>query len=190
VFIGHAEGVNAYRILDPMTRHVRTARDVIFDVGRDWLWSQETNNSASASPSEQLEGFGGAGDSPSIFGSPTPDPRMPSPAPTLPVAPVATPEHGASRAPIFATLLKDDEDHMNTVHNDTPLRYHTIDDILVDQAVVPGSVQRNIDIKLHLMHTREPCSLTGAEGDMVGVPRCRRRWTQSSTTIRGSSSTC
>jgi transposase InsO family protein len=34
VFIGYAEGVKAYRILDPVTWRVRTTRDVIFDEGR------------------------------------------------------------------------------------------------------------------------------------------------------------
>ena len=34
VFIGYAEGSKAYRILDPMTQRVRTARDVVFDEGR------------------------------------------------------------------------------------------------------------------------------------------------------------
>ena len=29
VFIGYAEGAKAYRILDPTTRRVRTARDVV-----------------------------------------------------------------------------------------------------------------------------------------------------------------
>ena len=31
VFIGYADGVKAYRILDPVTQHVRIARDVVFD---------------------------------------------------------------------------------------------------------------------------------------------------------------
>ena len=34
VFIGYAEGSKAYRILDPKTQRVRTARDVVFDEGR------------------------------------------------------------------------------------------------------------------------------------------------------------
>jgi hypothetical protein len=33
VFIGYAEGSNAYRILDPGTQCVRTMRDVVFDEG-------------------------------------------------------------------------------------------------------------------------------------------------------------
>jgi hypothetical protein len=36
VFIGYAEGSKAYRILDPGTLRVRTARDVVFDEGRGW----------------------------------------------------------------------------------------------------------------------------------------------------------
>jgi hypothetical protein len=34
VFIGYAEGLKAYRILDPVTQRVRTARDVVFNEGR------------------------------------------------------------------------------------------------------------------------------------------------------------
>ena len=33
VFIGYAEGSKAYRILDPKTQRVRTARDVVINEG-------------------------------------------------------------------------------------------------------------------------------------------------------------
>jgi hypothetical protein len=33
VFIGYAEGVKAYRILDPMTQCVRISWDIVFDEG-------------------------------------------------------------------------------------------------------------------------------------------------------------
>jgi len=36
VFIGYADGVKAYRILDPVTQRVRIACDVVFDEGRGW----------------------------------------------------------------------------------------------------------------------------------------------------------
>ena len=36
VFIGYAEGAKAYRVLDPATRRMRVARDVVFDEGRGW----------------------------------------------------------------------------------------------------------------------------------------------------------
>ena len=31
VFIGYAEGIKAYRILDPATQRVRISRDIVFD---------------------------------------------------------------------------------------------------------------------------------------------------------------
>jgi hypothetical protein len=115
----------------------------------------------------ELEGFGGAGDSPSASASPTSAPRMPSPVPdsTPPMAPTTSLEHGGSHAPIFASSLESDEDRIDAVHNDTPLHYRTINAILGDQAMMPGSAQRNINAELHLTHTGEPCSLTKAKGD-------------------------
>jgi hypothetical protein len=62
--------------------------------------------------------------------------------------------------------LEGDEDCIDAMHDDTPLRYRTVDDILDDQAVMPGSVQCNIDAELHLTHIGEPCSLAEAEGDV------------------------
>jgi hypothetical protein len=175
MFIGYAEGVKAYCILNPMTWHVRTVWDVIFDEGRSWDWSKETNDSTTTSSSEftidyaELERFGGAGDSPSTSGSPAPDTRTPSPVPdsTPPTAPTTSPEHGGSHGPVFTSPLEGDEDRIYTAHDDTPLRYCTIDNILSDQAMMPGSVQRNIDAELHLTHTGEPCSLTEVEGDVA-----------------------
>jgi hypothetical protein len=194
VFIGYAEGVKAYHILDLVTQRVCTARDVIFDEGHDWNWSKETNGRATASSSvftvdyAELEGFGGAGDSPSTSGSLTPALRMPSLVPdsTRPAAPTTSLEHSGSHAPVFTSPLEGDEDRIDATHDDTLLRYRTVDDILSDQAVMPGSV----DTELHLTHTRELCPSSKPRVTRPGVPRCRRRWTLSSTTICGSSSTC
>jgi hypothetical protein len=44
VFIGYAEGSKAYRILDPETQRVRTARDVVFDEGRGWAWDKAVDD--------------------------------------------------------------------------------------------------------------------------------------------------
>jgi len=44
VFIGYAEGVKAYHVLDPATRRVRVARDVVFDEGRDWAWDKAVDD--------------------------------------------------------------------------------------------------------------------------------------------------
>jgi hypothetical protein len=58
--------------------------------------------------------------------------------------------------------LEGDEDCIYATDDDNPLRYCIVDDILGDQAVMPESVQRNIDVELHLTHTGEPCSLVEA----------------------------
>jgi hypothetical protein len=36
IFIGYEEGVKAYRVLDPVTQHVRTMRDIVFDEDPGW----------------------------------------------------------------------------------------------------------------------------------------------------------
>ena len=44
VFIGYAEGSKAYRILEPGTQRVRTARDVVFNEGRGWAWDKAVDD--------------------------------------------------------------------------------------------------------------------------------------------------
>jgi hypothetical protein len=44
VFIGYAEGLKAYHILDPGTKHVRTTRKVVFDEGRGWTWDKAVDD--------------------------------------------------------------------------------------------------------------------------------------------------
>jgi transposase InsO family protein len=174
VFIGYADRVKGYRILDPTTRRVRTARDVVFDEGHGWDWSKEATGGKGGSQGDftvefvQLGGAGGAAGS-SASGTPAP---APSPGPPLaggfgspaPATPVASPAPGGQSTPAFVTPLADDADHVDAAHDDTPLRYRTVDNILGDQAV-PGYVQRNMDAELHLTHTGEPCSFAEAEGD-------------------------
>jgi hypothetical protein len=44
VFISYAEGAKAYHVLDPVKRHVRVARDVVFDEGRGWAWNKAVDD--------------------------------------------------------------------------------------------------------------------------------------------------
>jgi hypothetical protein len=44
VFIGYAEGSKTYRILDPKTQHVCTARDIVFNEGRGWAWDKAVDD--------------------------------------------------------------------------------------------------------------------------------------------------
>jgi hypothetical protein len=44
VFISYMEGSMAYRILDPKTQRVRTARDVVFNEWRGWEWDKAVDD--------------------------------------------------------------------------------------------------------------------------------------------------
>jgi hypothetical protein len=93
VFIGYAEGVKAYRILNPVSQHVRVARDVVFDEGRGWDWSKvDLGGSAPATSDFVIEykcpGEAGGAQSaslavsgPSSPTSSTPPPMLHSPSP-------------------------------------------------------------------------------------------------------------
>jgi hypothetical protein len=69
VFIGYVEGSNAYRILDPGTRHVRTTCDVVFDEVRGWAWDKAVDDDSTLTYDNftveyiHFEGAGGVGSS-------------------------------------------------------------------------------------------------------------------------------
>ena len=65
----------------------------------------------------------------------------------------------------FATPLSDDEDHVDAYHDNEPLRYRTLDNILGDQPV-PGLAMHDFEAELHLAHADgEPRSFAESEGD-------------------------
>ena len=49
VFIGYAEGAKAYRVLDPATRCVRVARNVVFEEGCGWAWDKAVDDGSATS---------------------------------------------------------------------------------------------------------------------------------------------
>lgn len=193
VFIGYAEGVKAYRILDPATQRVRISRDVVFDEGRGWTWDKAVDDGSTSTLRDfvidyvHFEGPGGASSS-SSPSSPSPAPGSPSaPASTPPPAPPAcpppppVPPRSPTPAPTppgsapaasarqrtveFATPLSNDEDRVDAYHDDEPLRYRTVDNILGDQPV-PGMAVHDVEAELHLAHEDgEPRSFAEAEGD-------------------------
>jgi hypothetical protein len=67
VFIGYAEGLKAYRILNPGTQRVRTTRDVVFDEGRGWTWDKVVDDGSTPTYDNftieyvHFEGAGGVG---------------------------------------------------------------------------------------------------------------------------------
>src|SRR6185437_14231234 len=177
VFIGYAAGSKAYRILDPETQRVRTARDVVFDEGRGWAWDKAVDDGSTPTYDDftveyvHFEGAGGVGSSssPSV---PTP---VPEPPPTLAPAPPAAPRPSATppgtpppapaHSPVeFATPLTHDEERIDAYHDGEPLRYRTMEDLLGDQPV-PGLVPHDLEAQLHLAcDDREPRSFAEAEG--------------------------
>jgi hypothetical protein len=93
VFIGYAEGLKAYRILDLGTHRVRTLRDIVFDEGWGWAWDKAVDDGSTSTYDNftveyvHFKGAGGVGSSlpPSISTS------VPEPLPTLaPRSPATT----------------------------------------------------------------------------------------------------
>jgi hypothetical protein len=81
VFIGYAEGLKAYRILDPGTQRVRTTRDVVFDEGRGWAWDKAGDDDSTPTYDNftveyvHFEGAGGVGSTlPPGMSTPVPEP--------------------------------------------------------------------------------------------------------------------
>jgi hypothetical protein len=118
VFIGYAEGSKAYRILDPGTLRVRTARDVVFDEGRGWSWDKAVDDGTTTTYDGftieyvHFEGAEGVGDTsssrptPAPKSPPTTTPRSPAPATTSsspPRHPAMTPTPASSLSPCTPT---------------------------------------------------------------------------------------
>lgn len=178
VFIGYEEGMKAYRFLDPMTRRVRIARDVVFDEDRGWNWAAEncdnehpssdftieytfTHVAAAATP---MPSDGGDESVQQAQGARTPSP----PAPASPMPTVATPSTptATSPTPEFVSPPANDSARLDAAHDDTPVRYRTVDNLIGEGATPPGFALRELDdAKLHMASTDEPCSYAEAERD-------------------------
>src|SRR3954464_4895859 len=105
VFIGYAKGSKAYRILDPKTQRVRTARDVVFNEGRGWAWDKVVDNGSTPRYDDftveyvHFEEAGGVGSS-SSSGTPTSVSKSPStPASTPPATPRSPTTTSAALSP-------------------------------------------------------------------------------------------
>ena len=172
VFIGYEDGVKGYRLLDPATRCVRVARDVIFDEDRGWDWAaggseysssnfdvEYISRPAMRAPSH-AHSSGEDRSASARHGSQGMSANTPPSPPSTPAASAATPA-----TPEFVTPLADDEDRLDAAHSDTPVRYRKVEDLIGEEEPVPGLAPRNLDCELHLAGTREPCSFEEAEQD-------------------------
>jgi hypothetical protein len=150
VFIGFAEGLKAYHILDPATQRVCTTRDVVFDKVRGWAWDKAVDDGSTPTYDNftveyvYFKGAGGVGSSlPPSMSTPFPKPpstsasRSPatasattrsSPPPPQP-ATLCTPASTATPTPArvehnpveFTTPLSHDEECINVYHDGEPL---------------------------------------------------------------------
>jgi hypothetical protein len=210
VFIGYAEGLKTYRILDPGTQRVRTTRDVVFDEGRGWAWDKTVDDDSTPTYDNftieyiHFKGAGRVGSSlpPSMSTlvpepPPTSAPRSPvttsavtrsSPPPPQPATP-CTPASTATPTPArvehnpveFATPLSHDED--TTATHSGIVRWRTF-----------SATSRCRDWSLTIW--RRSCILCATTASLGlsrrsrdtrhGVPRCSRKWTQLRRTAPGS----
>jgi hypothetical protein len=110
VFIGYAEGSKAYRILDPETQRVRTARDVVLDEGRGWAWDKAVDDDTTLTYDDfnieyvHFEGAGGVGNSsPSKSTSAPKSPMTPAPRSPVPATTSSSPPRNPATIPAPAS---------------------------------------------------------------------------------------
>nr|CAH67708.1 H0512B01.3 [Oryza sativa] len=170
VFIGYEEGVKAYRVLDPRTRRVRLARDVIFDESRGWDWTATSGTGARPSSDfaikyhvEKTTGH----PMPSVGGGVVTPSASPTPLQETSPATPATPAPSPSVAPTeFVSPPSHDEERIDAAHSNTPVGYRTVDNLIGENAPTPGIAQRELEeASLLLAGPGKPCSFAEAEGD-------------------------
>ncbi|KAM0857903.1 hypothetical protein ACQ4PT_048148 [Festuca glaucescens] len=123
------DGVKAYMLLEPATRHARIARDVIFDEERGWDWAADGGENsirnfdveyisrhATRVPS-QVSSLAGDKFVSSRRGA---QGASASAQPTPPSAPAASAATAAT--PEFVTPLADDDEWLDVAHGDTLVR--------------------------------------------------------------------
>jgi hypothetical protein len=172
VFIGYEEGVKGYRLLDPTTRRVRVAHDVIFDEECGWDWAvggseyfssnfdvEYISRPATREPSDAHRS-GEDRSAPSRHGAQGTSANTPPSSQSTPAASVAT-----LAIPAFVVPLADDDDRLDDAHGDTPVRYRKVEDLIGGEEPVPGLAPRKLDSELHLASTGEMCSFVEVEQD-------------------------
>lgn len=187
IFIGYDESSKGYRAYDPVNNRVHITRDTIFDEAACWNWEAGdaitpssdfaieylarpppalpaggATSSAPASPAP-VQGSSIATSSPGR--SPAPTTPSPGSTPSLPqhFTPSYTPAPPPS--PDFVSPLSNDDERVDAFHDDEPLWYRTVDNIIGD-APIPGEAHRKLHFdSLLLASEDEPRSFGEAEND-------------------------
>ncbi|KAF0920508.1 hypothetical protein E2562_035531 [Oryza meyeriana var. granulata] len=163
VMLGYESGSKAYRLYDPVAHHVHVSRDMVFDELAQWDWESSgeamssSNNTFVITYSECVNHGPGKGAETS---TPQPGNHVLTPVAAEPGTPGTPPTTTPIR---FATLPTDASQHLDAEHNDGPLRFRTIDDI-IDDSLAPGQASRELDTpELHLISAKEPSTFAEVE---------------------------
>ena len=155
---------------DPASGRVKTSRDVIFDEGRRWIWTTPAaGSSATASSDFDIEWPIEAEEAPASAPTSSSPPRALSSAPgehdrdgaDEPKTPAAGSTTPAAAVEIgdpveFASPLEGDEDRVDAWHDEEPLRYRTVANIIGNTSTPPPPPR--LFAEVHLTHAGEPAS--------------------------------
>jgi hypothetical protein len=158
VFIGYTEGAKAYCILDPVARQVCSACDVVFDEAHDWDWVVTVGMPTTVEFTVEYiytgnSGVAAAARPASLHALSTPaTPPLTRVARASPQS-VARPAGAVATLPEFVKPLEDDEERLDAVHGESPMRHSTFDNIAGTGEPVPGLAARNLIEELNLVST-------------------------------------
>ncbi|WVZ61109.1 hypothetical protein U9M48_011031 [Paspalum notatum var. saurae] len=168
VFVGYKAGTKAYRFYNPVARRVHVSRDAMFEEECGWDWGAEKG----AGPEDDAEPFHvefisslvrrgepGAQVVPATQ-SPTLGTPASPPAPTSAATPTCGSEPSTPPATFTSPLVGDvdlDEDH-----NDTPLRFRAVDNVL-GPVSPPGLVEQQVVQELMVAIDDEPTTAEEAK---------------------------
>lgn len=160
IFVGYEPGSKAYRCYDPASRRVHISRDVAFDEEAQWRWDGETASELDFTIEYTTVYH------PAVANVPRADseqPELPTPpaTSTSPCTPAATAGTTATSAE-FATPPTIAADDLDADHDDAPLRFRRVDEIL-GPATPPGLAVREFDDELMMASAEEPASLAEAQ---------------------------
>jgi hypothetical protein len=170
IFVGYKLGSKAYRAYDPVTRRVHISRYIVFDeeardgqaktgVDTDFVVEYATVQHPDAVPSTRR--FVERETAPPSLAAAPPPPGSPfvsSPS----QASLSTPPHAGTPTVEFVSPPSGLEDNLDVDHDDAPLKFRTVDNVLAP-ATPPGQVVREFDEDLLMVSAEEPASFDEAE---------------------------
>ncbi|KAF0916007.1 hypothetical protein E2562_000637 [Oryza meyeriana var. granulata] len=156
IFVRYEPRTKAYRAYNPATQRVHITRDVVFDEHAQWDWGNEGVETADQDSEPFVVEFVTM---PLVD---TGEPELPQAAspPSTPTSQVE--DQKPSPAPIEHASPPSVGPDLDDDHDDAPLHFCRIDNILGDMGI-PGMVEHELGDELHAVSTEEPATLAEAE---------------------------